>query len=213
MVSSKTETLIYFPGPQICPLSHQVVRVFFTRIQYLKSIFEMANYRSPVYTVATVWAAKAAQRYRDPRRAAWHHDVVDPMHPEFTLKLCAMSLPTKRACLREDPISSRQLVSFTRGRLQISLREWVLVTTGGMTVVGHVSEMIQLSVTRSEFDVVSVVRIMLLDVVIPEFDADERISMNVVGSGACMYISLECAHVSLLLYEQLPEGFLLQHVS
>jgi hypothetical protein len=61
-------------------------------LQYLKALFEMTNYKGAAVTVATLWAAKAVQRYRNPHRTAWHEDSVEPTLPDDFLP-CAKLLP------------------------------------------------------------------------------------------------------------------------
>ena len=58
-------------------------------LQYLKRLFNMTNYRGAAYTVATTWAAKAKQRYRDPECVAWHQDSVLRIL-ELTTRTCRM---------------------------------------------------------------------------------------------------------------------------
>ena len=171
-------------------------------LQYLKRMFEMGNNKSPVYSVATLWAAKAAQRYRDPSRHVWYHDTVEPAMPDFTVPaLMRMSPALSSAVNDEAPLALRPLLSFNRGREKISVNTWVLVTTGGVTVVGFCSEMLQLNIFRSGYKLVSVVRMMLKDAVQPVADEHGFMTLSLPGSGHCMYVSLESASVSCLVCE------------
>ena len=74
-----------------------------------------------------------------------------------------------------------------------------MVTTAGVTVVGHVSEMLELHVMHDEH-VVSVVRAMLAHVVQPAFDEHDAVTLRVL-SPHCLCIHLECAHVDVMRRE------------
>ena len=47
-------------------------------VQVLKRMFAMTNYKSAPVSVCKTWAMKAVQHYRDPSRASWYEDDVEP---------------------------------------------------------------------------------------------------------------------------------------
>ena len=71
-----------------------------------------------------------------------------------------------------------------------------MVTTAGLTVVGRISEMLQLQV-MCDNHITSVVRFMLAHVVVPVFDDQDAVTIRTLGSNS-MCIPLESAHVSLM---------------
>ena len=172
-------------------------------LQYLKRLFEMGNNVSGPYSVATLWAAKAKQRYRDPSRHVWYHDTVEPALPGFSLPAkVTMSTAMSMSMQADAPLALRPLLSFTRGRVHVTLNSWILVTAGGVSVVGRVSEMLQLNVLRMGYALSSVVRMLVVDVVSSVVDAHGYITLNAAGSGQCMYVSLESAQISCLSCER-----------
>jgi hypothetical protein len=47
-------------------------------VQVLKRLFDMTNYKSAPVSVCKTWAMKAVLHYRDPSRASWYEDDVEP---------------------------------------------------------------------------------------------------------------------------------------
>ena len=70
----------------------------------------------------------------------------------------------------------------------------------GLTVVGRISEMLQLHVTRDSH-ITSVVRIMLAHVVVPSFDEQDAVTLATLGSDR-MCIPLESADVTPMTCER-----------
>jgi len=174
-------------------------------LQYLKHLFNMTNYRGAVHTVATTWAATAKQRYRDPKRVLWHQDAVEalPDSEEFkTLQEMSMSPAMAHGVGGDTPSALRPLGSFSRQGVTIQRADWVMVTilAEDLTVVGRISEILQLHVcldTRTT----AVVRLLLEHVVKPVFDASDMVTVTTTGESNCLYVPLECAHVSYMCRE------------
>ena len=173
----------------------------------------MGNNKSGPYSVGILWAAKAKQRYRDPSRHVWYHDTVEPMLADADFQAPAslpMSSPMTTGILADAPLAVRQLLSFTRSRVHVTVNAWVLVTDRGVTVVGRCNELLQLHVMRDGYTVSSVVRMLLLDVVQPVFDKSGFITLNLDASeGQCMCIHLESAHVSNLVSQRVDGQLIL----
>ena len=170
-------------------------------LQYLKRLFEMGNNKSAPYSVAIVWAAKAKQRYREPSRHVWYHDTVDPMLDDADFQdpsSLPMSIPMHTGISADAPLAVRQLRSFTRSRVHVSVNAWVLVTDRGVTVIGRCNELLQLHVMRDGYIVSSVVRMLLVDVVQPVFDQSGFVTLSIDASkGQCMCIQLETAQLGV----------------
>ena len=176
-------------------------------LQYLKRLFNMTNYRSAAYTVATLWAAVAKQRYRDPQRVTWHHDTVHPLSDPDFYKLAdsTMSRAMALGVQKERPSTVRHLHSFERDGREITRSDWVMVScySGGTvtTVVGRISEMVQMN-TCIEERVVSVVRLIIQHVVIPVFDEDDTVTVATHGGESMeMYVPVESSHVTCMCRE------------
>jgi hypothetical protein len=180
-------------------------------LQYLKKLFNMTNYRGAPFTVATTWAAKAKQRYRDPKRVLWHQDAVvalpdsesgEAMEFKFLHAISSrLSLPMAQGVARDAPMAVRFLKSFSREGVDIEQSDWVMVTIDGVTVVGQVSEMLQLHVCLND-RVTAVVRILLQHVVKSALGALDTVTVCISGdAGHHMYVPVECVHVSFMCRE------------
>ena len=185
-------------------------------LQYLKALFEMTNYKGAAVTVATLWAAKAVQRYRNPHRTAWHEDSVEPTLPDDFLP-CAKLLPPMSTFMatstsREWPLNARHLSAFTRERVTIYLQDWLLVSVSGLglpgcTVVGQCTEMIQMHIVLKSPDrVVCAVRMMLSHVMQPTFDEQDICTVSTAEGHHVLYLPLETAHVTLMTHEHGSAG-------
>lgn len=174
-------------------------------IQYLKHLFEMGNYKSAPHSVSVLWAALAVEHYRDPRRVAWHEEAVTPADVDGAFKSLADLTPPitammMSACASEGVLAARHLSSFTCARETISTGAWVMASMAGVTVVGSISEMLHMQVSRDEH-IVSIVRLMLVHVVEPVFDNDDTVTLRTPLGTQGMCIALESAHVTLLSCE------------
>ena len=183
-------------------------------LQYLKRLFEMGNYKSAPHTVSTLWAALAVEHYRSPQRTSWYSDTVSACHDgdsEDAFQTQELLTPPitplmKQACAPDCPLAVRHLSSFTRTHVTIASHTWVMVSTGGVTVVGRISEMLQLQVQRDEHTT-SVVRVMLAHVSLPVFNDQDAITLSTLSSHY-MCIQLESAHVTLMLCQRAADGVL-----
>jgi hypothetical protein len=163
----------------------------------------MGNNKSAPYSVGIVWAAKAKQRYRDPSRHVWYHDTIEPLLPDFLdPSLVPMSTAMSTGISADAPMTVRPLLSFTRGRVHVSINAWVLVSDRGVTVVGRCNQLLELHVLRNGYVVTSVVRMLLIHVAQPVFDQSGFISLNLDDLSHCMCVPLESAHISNLTSHQ-----------
>ena len=173
-------------------------------LQYLKHLFEMTNYKSAAYTVSVLWAAKAKERYRDPNRILWHQDTVTPRVPDDFLPISDLSPPMTppmvEACRRDTALTARHLSSFKRSSDEIFCHDWVLASIGTLTVVGRISELVELHVI-SDGRIASVVRVLLQHVVVPSFDSHDLLTVACTG-GQCMCLPLEASHVTAMACQQ-----------
>ena len=173
-------------------------------LQYLKCIFDMSNYKSAAHTVGTVWAAKACERYRDPARVVWHADAVEPAEDDAFKQvehlIPPISAPMANGLAAEDALAARHLASLMRDGIRVAVADWVLITYCGVTVVGQVSSMLQVQLQKDEH-VVSLVRMLINHVCNASFDVHDSVTVALKGSGNCMYVPLECAHVSFMTHE------------
>lgn len=172
-------------------------------LQYLKGIFQMTNQKSAAYTVATLWVAKAKQRYSEPMRVSWHEDSVSALTDFVDIPnlLPPLSRPMMHGtCTRDRPMSARHLEAFTRARSTISRGDWVMVSTCGSTFVGCISEMIQVT-APVENHITLLVRFMLKPVTRPVFDEMEECFIY-RSSDQCLLVSLEIAHVAYMIAEE-----------
>ena len=180
-------------------------------LQYLKGLFEMTNYKGAAVTVATLWAAKAVHRYRDPQRTAWHADSVQPTVPD-DFQLCAALVPPMSTFMatssaKEHPLNARHLSAFTRERIDIRLHDWLLVSVSGLSLVGQCTEMIQMHIViRNPARVLCAVRLMLSHVVKPQFDEQDTCCVSTADENQMLYLPLETAHVMLMTHERASHG-------
>ena len=109
-----------------------------------------------------------------------------------------MSTAMSRGCAHEKPLVARRLLSFTRQNDRIARHDWVMVTTSDVTVVGRVSELVEMHKYENEH-VVNVVRLLLEQVILPVFDDLGLVTVKCAyGTGHVMWVPLERAHVSYM---------------
>ena len=168
----------------------------------------MTNHKSAAFSVATLWAAKAHERYLNPQRTQWYADeIISGEYSAFQYinnwdnsLAPPMSQPMQHGMKTEAPIAARHLLAFTRARATISMRDWVRVMIDDTTVVGRISEIMQVHVVTHEAHVRNVVRVMLACVVQPAFDELDTICVSTTMVGQpIMLVPIECAHISPMI--------------
>lgn len=180
-------------------------------LQILKHMFQMTNYKSAPTTVANMWSVKAARALAAGPRAIWYEDVLvltGDLITDLYSPACASS-ELVRLCRQEAPSAIRMLSSLVRGPEEISLGCWVHVSTGGVTVVGRVDEMAQLS-----FHTSNAVRLLCRDCrSVNGVSVDVlsgQLSVSTQKPGLTTRVKLEEAAVSVMHCSEVEGGYVLR---
>ena len=125
-------------------------------LKVLKPKFRRSNWKSAPYTVMKDWATKSVMHYRDPSRASWHNNEVEPSSEYYLdLELLAKTSDLVRLLLQleaERPVSVRYLKSVTRGRDEVRVHDYVLLhdaQPGQPARVAQIAQMVQVQIRGS----------------------------------------------------------------
>jgi hypothetical protein len=130
-------------------------------LQMLKRIFEMSNYKSACYQAGVFWAVKSVMNYRDPQRASWHEDVLDPVS-DGSWSTVGAQMEGQSAlllALQREPEGVnrvRSLRSVRRMRCRVAVGDWVLLQDleGCISIIARVRDIMQVEICTQEGTVV-----------------------------------------------------------
>jgi hypothetical protein len=197
----------------ICDRSHLSTPMDPTRclpweafLQRLKRIFEMSNYKSAAYHTGVFWAVKAVMNYRDPNRASWHDDVVDPMTDSWLL-LAELTLSPLLQALQREPelvLRVRPLRSVRRERCCLTVGVWVLVQQGDMSIIARVRDIMQVEISQGE-GATAVVRIWVDGCCEPREGMNAELWAPKADMDQCMLVKYELTYISIARRQQHDE--------
>ena len=134
-------------------------------VQVLKRMFAMTNYKSAPVSVAKIWAMKAVLHYRDPSRASWYEDEVEPttdFESDLRSELFAGSELVRVLSAQQPlPRAVRIIALVSRGGVNVRVNDWVLVRRDANGWIGRASEMAEVAQADHRGMTVQVVRIWL----------------------------------------------------
>ena len=134
-------------------------------VQVLKRMFAMTNYKSAPVSVAKIWAMKAVLHYRDPSRASWYEDEVEPttdFESDLRSELFAGSELVRVLSAQQPPPRAVRIIALvSRGGVNVRVNDWVLVRRDANGWIGRASEMAEVAQADHRGMTVQVVRIWL----------------------------------------------------
>ena len=166
-------------------------------VQVLKRLFDMTNYNSAPFTVASKWAAKSVLHYRDPLRASWYEDVVEHSSEFEDITALPTSRLVEAVAQRPGaaPLSARFLRSVSRGADDLTVNDSVVVMRAGTAWVGAISEMGQVVVRNASTGALSSVVRMWLRGCREATHVDGELEVSASAKGVAMLVCFESAQV------------------
>ena len=171
-------------------------------LQILKRMFNMCNWKSAPWTVATHWATKSVMHYRDPARGTWYTDKV-VSESDWTCDLSSLARGSQMVSallqLGEPLQSVRPISRVTRGPDEVRRGDWVVVRQANSPArAGKVEQMMQCLAPGGAF---SFVRLWCANVKEVHDDEESCVMWADLGdSRKNMVVSFEKVHVEVVVH-------------
>jgi hypothetical protein len=173
-------------------------------VQVLKRMFEMTNFKNATTSVHTFWIYKAVQHWKDPKRATWYNDQVEPASDfSFELEDLSQHSVLLRVLLKNmTPYAVRFLRGVTRNNDEIRLNDWILLTDQHIgSQIAKVSEMAQANVLQDGV-AKSFIRLWLVRCSTPLTDTAGHMTISKTADRTCMYVKYEEVQISLVSHTE-----------